>query len=207
MNENTKTSTKRTMSARVAGILTLALAFLASAPEANAQEIFPDGPHISQYLFPPDAVIRHQREIGLTDEQKERIIEIANEFDLGSGNDGMASMAVGLAFMGLHNDLEEALDSDRVDEEAAIDAALAIMELETQLKVAHLTLLIGVKNVLTSEQQMQLRELGLNYPVSLNHGVGMGSGFLRHLTTPQTHSFLPSRHILNRHGPKPGTLF
>ncbi|HET8946545.1 MAG TPA: periplasmic heavy metal sensor [Candidatus Polarisedimenticolia bacterium] len=103
-------------------------------------------------LFPPELVMRHQQEIGLTDDQKSRLVQamqdlqtdlVPLQFDMG---DATAR-------------LREALAQPRIDEQKAGDLADRLMSLETKIKRRHLTTMIRMKNVLTPDQQDRLRAL------------------------------------------------
>ena len=48
---------------------------------------------------------------------------------------------------------------DRIDEKAALDAAARVMDIESRVKLAHMSLLIRIKNQLDPDQQKQLRAL------------------------------------------------
>jgi Spy/CpxP family protein refolding chaperone len=139
----------------------LVLALVAAATVATA-EARPWGVHagprpgvpreLSRELFSPELVMRHQEEIGLSDDQKSKLVHATQE---------MQSDLVPLQFeMGqAAGKLREALSSPRIDEAKAGDLADRLMALETKIKRRHLTTMIQIKNVLTPEQQDRLRAL------------------------------------------------
>jgi Spy/CpxP family protein refolding chaperone len=55
--------------------------------------------------------------------------------------------------------LLELLEPAAVDEEAALAAADRMMTLELEVKARRMVLLVRIKNLLTAEQQRQLREI------------------------------------------------
>jgi len=112
----------------------------------------PEGPAFGKYLYPPELVLNNQIAIGLTDDQIATIKRL-----LAETHARVVDIQVDLQRAGenLHGILEPA----RVDESAALAAAERAMTLESQMKKAHLTLLIRIKNLLTEDQQAQLEDL------------------------------------------------
>jgi len=107
---------------------------------------------LSRELFSPELVMRHQEEIGLSEDQRSKLVHAMQE---------MQSDLVPLQFeMGqAAGKLREALAAPRIDEAKAGDLADRLMGLETKIKRRHLTTMIQIKNVLTPEQQERLRAL------------------------------------------------
>lgn len=103
-------------------------------------------------LFPPNVVMRHQREIELTDEQRSAI-----QREVEQTQQGMSRLSWELA--AAHERLIATLSGATVDERQAAELADAVMVLEAQVKRTHLTMLIRIKNQLRPEQQRRLREL------------------------------------------------
>lgn len=103
-------------------------------------------------LFTPELVMRYQSEIALSDEQEELLI---NEMQ------SLQSDLVPLQFemSKAAGDVREALAGQRIEEKESIALAEHLMSLEARIKQRHLALMIRVKNVLTPEQQDQLRDL------------------------------------------------
>jgi Spy/CpxP family protein refolding chaperone len=105
-----------------------------------------------QMLFPPDLIMRHQRELGLTGEQRRRILDVLrdaqtsfteHQWDLQKELDALASM-VGA---GNHPESELIAQLDR------------ILELEREVKRARFLLALRVRQQLTPEQIAKLQEL------------------------------------------------
>ena len=119
-------------------------------PSALAQQK-PDDP-IGESLIPPDLVLRHQQEIGLSAEQKEFIkAEI---------------LRAQLRFTELQLQLADEAETmislvkqDRVDEQQTLAQLDKILNLEREIKRAQFVLVIRIKNRLTPEQQSRLQEL------------------------------------------------
>lgn len=124
---------------------------LAEPPPANANGPALADPVAAQ-LFPPDLVMRHQREIVLSDEQRAAIRR-----DMERTQQDMGRLSWDLA--AARERLVAALAGASIDERRVIEHANAVMELETRVKRSHLTLLVRIKNQLRPEQQNQLRDL------------------------------------------------
>ena len=134
--------------------LWILLTFLLLAPPGRAAESpgAPGADPIGSKLFPPELIMEHQAEIGLDDRQREAILK---EIERGP-----------LQFPRLQGQLQAAsqqlvkiLDGPQVDEAKALAQASEVMKLETEIKKAHLTLLIRIRNVLTEAQRAKLQAL------------------------------------------------
>lgn len=138
--------------------LAVALIATATVTAAQARPGSGRGPHagmppeLSREMFPPELVMRHQEDIGLSEDQKSKLVRSMQE---------MQSDLVPLQFdMGeAAGKLRAVLARPRVDEGEAGPLADRLMTLETKIKRRHLSLMIQVKNVLTPEQQERLRAL------------------------------------------------
>lgn len=133
----------------------LLLATALSAPAVlSAQPGFePRGNNpIKRFIFPPDLIMSHQDEIGLSAEQRRQIIAEVQQ---------MEADLVPLRFeVGeVTKQMAELLSAPRVDEEEVLALADRIMGLEGEIKKRHLTLVIRIKNLLTAEQQSRLKKL------------------------------------------------
>jgi Spy/CpxP family protein refolding chaperone len=110
---------------------------------------------IAGNLFPPELVMQHRHELGLTDEQKAAIKDEAikastrfNELQW-QMQDEMETMA-GLT------------KGDNVDEQKVLAELDKILAIEREVKRTQLTLSIRIKNRLTSEQRARLQEIQRN---------------------------------------------
>lgn len=114
----------------------------------------PAQPHdpIAGNLFPPELVMQHRRELGLTDEQKVAIkdeaIKASTRFSelQWQMQDEMETMAT-------------LMRGDNVDEQRALAQLDKVLAIEREVKRTQLGLSIRIKNKLNPEQQMKLREL------------------------------------------------
>ncbi len=107
---------------------------------------------IERYLYPPELVMRHYEEIGLTDEQQANIRAAMKKtqgdlFDL-QWDVEKASGA-----------LAKLVKQKTVNEQEALARMDALLQIETKIKMKHLTLLVQIKNLLTAEQQEKLNKL------------------------------------------------
>ena len=112
----------------------------------------PDSDAIRRHFFPPQLVVRMQEEIALTAEQRKTLIAemqsaqsdlVPLQFDAQEAQDALGRMIQG----------------DRMDEEAVLQQARKVMDLEARVRARHLALLVRIKNLLTPEQQNRLREV------------------------------------------------
>ena len=103
-------------------------------------------------LFPPEFVLMNQVALGLSTEQVAAIKK-----QVGDTQGRLLDAKVDLSRV--TEQLRAALEGAKVDEAAALSLAGQAMDLEKQVKTAHLGLMIRVKNVLTEEQQDKARAL------------------------------------------------
>ena len=120
-------------------------------PQQPPQPGQPSDP-IAENLFPPELVMQHRQELGLTDEQraaiKEEAIKASTRFSelqwqMQDEMETMANLVKGVS----------------VDEQKVLAELDKILNIEREVKRTQLTLSIRIKNKLTSEQQMRLHEL------------------------------------------------
>ncbi len=110
------------------------------------------GPAFAKSLFPPEMVMRHAQEIGLSGEQREQITAVIQQVQSDIVPLEWEMRERGQA-------LQDLLEQPQVDEGAALAQVDRVTEIENQIKKTHLTLLIRVKNLLSDDQQQQLTAL------------------------------------------------
>ena len=126
------------------------LILLAGVPLVLAQQQ-PDDP-IGDNFIPPELIMQHQQEIGLSPDQRSfihaelqkaqaRFSEL--QWQLSSELETMASL----------------VKQDRVDEAQTLAQLDKVLNLEREIKRTHVTLIIRIKNKLSAEQQARLQEL------------------------------------------------
>jgi Spy/CpxP family protein refolding chaperone len=105
---------------------------------------------LGDVMFPPDMIMGHARELGITDEQK--------AFMRGEVQETTAR------FLELQWQLQDAMEalhqtmkSNSVDEQQALAQLDKVLDTERQIKRLHFSLGIRLKNRLTPEQQGKLR--------------------------------------------------
>ena len=103
-------------------------------------------------FFMPEMVIRHQKEIGLTDDQRSAIKTEMENF---------ATRVVDLRWQlsTEKGDLADLLSQAKPDEKAILAKEEKLLKAQGDLKLARLTMFIRIKNVLTPDQQDKLTEL------------------------------------------------
>ncbi len=107
---------------------------------------------LAPYVFPPELVMRHAPDIGLDEKQRAAIKDLVVktqarfldvQWDLQAESEKMARL----------------LQASPVDEAAVLAQADKVMGLEREVKKAHLSLLVRIKNQLTEAQREKLMEL------------------------------------------------
>jgi len=134
-------------------ILVPTLALLALAGVARAQQV-PPGPRaqedaLAHLLFPPELVMQHQQEIGLRPEQRSAITKAIQE---------LQTKVIDLQWkmQDQSQRLATLLQKPVVDQTAALTQLDEVLGTEREVKRAHITLLIQIKNALTADQQAKL---------------------------------------------------
>ena len=141
-------------------VLPLVLGLAAGAHAAGAPERrmhgepggFHGGPPMDRSLFPPDLILSNQIALGLTDDQTAAIKKMINETH-------QKVLDVQTQLQRTTEQLHTELSQPKVDEAAAISFASQAMGLEQQIKTAHMTMLIRIKNMLTPDQQTKAATL------------------------------------------------
>lgn len=133
--------------------LVLALALFASGaaaqqPTPTTQPPQPDDP-LARVLFPPELVMQHQQDIGLRAEQRAGITKAIQDFQ---------TKVVDLQWrmQDQSQRLVTLLEKPTVDPVAALAQVDEVLAVEREVKRAHITLLIQIKNTLSAEQQSKL---------------------------------------------------
>jgi Spy/CpxP family protein refolding chaperone len=109
----------------------------------------PDDP-LAGSLFPPEMIMQHQRELGLTEDQKtfmrgeiQRTTTRFNELQWGLQDATEA--------------LSETVKGTQVNEQLALQQLDKVLDGEREIKRLHMEMAIRIKNKLTPEQQMKLQ--------------------------------------------------
>ena len=123
------------------------------APLAPQRPLAPPAPLADPFggaLFPPELVMTHQRAIGLDTEQRDAIRETIR--------------SIQPQFTDLQWEMQDAaevmrslLDKTQVDEEKVLGQLEQVLDIERRVKRLQFQLMVRTKNVLTKDQQAQLR--------------------------------------------------
>lgn len=112
----------------------------------------PTADPLAENLFPPELVIQHQSEIGLTEEQRESLMseihKAQERFAELQGRLQSEVEALGLL-----------LKKQSVEEQAALTQFDKVFNAEREIKRTHLGLVLRIRNRLTAEQVTKLREI------------------------------------------------
>lgn len=115
----------------------------------------PQGPQpdpFARFLFPPELVMQHQGDIGLTDAQRASLMTAIQQAQSKVTETQFKLSAEG-------EKLGRVLQSPAVDESQALEQVDRILALEREMKRAQVGLLVRIKNVLTPAQQTRLNQL------------------------------------------------
>jgi len=126
----------------------LALLVVATAAGAQQPPQAPDDP-LARTLFPPELVMQHQQDIGLRPEQRATITKAIQDFQ---------SKVVDLQWRMQEQSqrLASLLEKPAIDQVAALTQVDEVLGVEREVKRAHISLLINIKNTLSAEQQARL---------------------------------------------------
>jgi len=138
----------------------LALAFVLTAASAAAQGPPPGMPRPGpggpddwgRNFFPPELVMQHQSEIGLSDTQRAALTSAIQQAQA-KFMDGQWKLSAEGEKMG------RLLQNTQVDETQVLDEVDRILNLEREIKKAQVSLMVRIKNTLTAPQQAKLAEI------------------------------------------------
>ncbi len=122
----------------------------APAPPRAPQAPPPNMDPLGDVMFPPDLIMGHARELGITDEQK---LFMRGEIQKTTTRFLELQWQLQDAMEALH----QTMKSNTVDEQQALSQLDKVLDTERQIKRLHFSLGIRLKNQLTPEQQGKLR--------------------------------------------------
>ena len=130
----------------------LGLAMLVSPVAAQEEDTGFD-----RHLFPPDLVMRHQQAVALTAAQRDQVSQAIQELqaDVQQLQWDMSAAA---------EELTALVSETEVDRSAVLSQVDRVLDIERQIKRAHISMLVEVKNALTAEQHRLLQELRSGAP-------------------------------------------
>jgi Spy/CpxP family protein refolding chaperone len=146
-------------------------------PEQPQQPPMPHPPHdpLGDAMFPPEMIMQHQRELGLTDQQK---TFMRGEINKTTTRFNELQWQLQDAMEALH----ETMKANVVNEQQALGQLDKVLDNEREIKRLHMELAIRIKNNLTPEQQTKLQGMrhgpgfGGPGPGGPGHGPGHGPG-------------------------------
>jgi hypothetical protein len=112
----------------------------------------PPGDMLADQLFPPELLVHFHSEIGLDAKQTESIVAGIQEFHAQSEAKQKQLHQEAAKLAGL-------LKVERVENDAALAQFDKILNLEREIRRAHMAFVIGLKNKLSLEQQKKLQEI------------------------------------------------
>ena len=133
-------------------VLASALILITGVQMIWAQQQQPGGDPIGESLIPPELIMQHQQEIGLSPDQKSFInaeLQKAQtkfselQWQLASEVETMAAL----------------VKQEKIDEAQTLAQLDKILNLEREIKRTHIALVIRIKNRLSAEQQARLQEM------------------------------------------------
>lgn len=140
-----------------------------NAPNAPNVPNAPNAPNppnpdpLAHLMFPPDLIMGHARQLGLTDEQK---VFMRSEIQKTTSSFHELQWKLQDQMELLH----ETMKPTSVNEQQALAQLDKVLEIEREIKRLHIGLAVRLKNRLTSEQQEQLHKM------RAGHHMRMGSG-------------------------------
>jgi len=112
----------------------------------------PSADPLAEYLYPPELVMQNQQVLGLTEEQK-----IAIRKDIQTAQSAFTDWQWKLQDQ--VETLVSLIKQDRIDEQKVLTQLDQILNLEREIKRTHFTLVVRIKNKLTSDQIAKLADL------------------------------------------------
>jgi Spy/CpxP family protein refolding chaperone len=119
----------------------------------------PDDP-LRDAMFPPDLIMQHTRDLGLTDEQK---TYMRGEIQKTTTRFNELQWQLQDSMEALHATMK----ANPVNEQLALSQLDKVLDAEREIKRLHFGLAISIKNKLTAEQQTKLHEM-----MRMRHGPG-----------------------------------
>ena len=127
----------------------------------------PPGDPLGEVMFPPEMIMQHQRELGLTDEQK---TFMRDEIQKTTTRFNELQWQLQDAMEALH----ETMKGNSVNEQQAMAQLDKVLDGERAIKRLHMELAIRIKNKLTPEQQTKLQAMKRRH--GPDDGPGRGPG-------------------------------
>ncbi|MFQ5690745.1 MAG: Spy/CpxP family protein refolding chaperone [Gemmatimonadota bacterium] len=133
-------------------LVTIPLLLVLGAPTGAVGQQRPEPGGFERYLYPPELIMRYQRRLELTEEQRSAIMEAIQNLQT-------VVLKMQWSLEDQNQRLSDVLSQPTVDRDAALKQIDRILDTERRVKRVHLAALIRIKNVLTADQQAILRSL------------------------------------------------
>jgi Spy/CpxP family protein refolding chaperone len=138
---------------RLVRIVALLLSLVAVA---HAEPGKNDDP-IAARLFPPELIMKHQRELAVDDKQRDAIVAEVQKTQA-------QLVPLQWQMQGASEQMAKLLDAPKLDEAKVLAQADKIMTIEREFKRAHLGLLVRLRNLLSDTQRARLTQLRKEEP-------------------------------------------
>jgi Spy/CpxP family protein refolding chaperone len=135
----------------VAGVTVAGVFQTATEIEAQEASTLQEDPLFTT-LFTPELIMQHRRAIGLTDEQRDAISRLISDLQ-------GEVLSLQWELLDEVEQLGAVTGRPRVELDRALDEMGDVLDKEKDIKLAHLEMLVRIKNILTEEQQGQLEGL------------------------------------------------
>ena len=137
-------------------LLRIVALLLSLVAVAHAEPGKNDDP-IAARLFPPELIMKHQRELAVEDKQRDAIVAEVQKTQ---------AQLVPLQWhmQGASEAMAKLLDAPKLDEAKVLAQADKIMTIEREFKRAHLGLLVRLRNLLSDTQRARLVQLRKEEP-------------------------------------------
>jgi Spy/CpxP family protein refolding chaperone len=130
---------------------------LSQSPAPPPAPMPPDGDPLKREFFPPELIMDHQRELGVTADQRKKLVA-----EIQAAQSRMVELQ--FEVKSAHETLADLVRQPKVDEAKAMAQVDKLMAVENEIKKNHLRLLVRIKNLLSAEQQGKLREMIARLP-------------------------------------------
>jgi len=143
-------------------------------PDPQSQPKQPRPPHppndpLADSMFPPELIMQHTRDLGLTEEQK---TYMRGEIQKTTTRFNELQWQLQDSMEALHATVK----ASPVNEQLALSQLDKVLDTEREIKRLHFGLAISIKNKLTAEQQSKLQEMMRHGPDGPGRGPGRGPG-------------------------------
>ncbi|GAB5451329.1 MAG: hypothetical protein Hals2KO_16570 [Halioglobus sp.] len=136
-------------------VIAILFALFVAAP-GMAQDVGMDGPKnhrqiLAMGLYPPDIIMRYQQQLGITNNQRKKMLALVRNFQEEVGE-------LQWEMQSEQQVMRQSLRETKIDQKMVLPQIERVLEMESQFKLAHFKLLTAIKNELTEEQIGMIQE-------------------------------------------------